>query len=236
MIGLIDLFDPLEDSPSEMMELCKFGIKLAESMDSSRFKAYFTAQKAYFVSCDFIDTDMKMFFDIRASNLVGIPFVTEPQRQETLSRLRHYQEEYNSLFDEALSLLVKSNDAEMMGGVLIIIGNAAGQRALIYRQLGITERYKYEKNLSKNSLLLAKNIYVKVGDEEGIALALHNLANQLRFFDEKDEALALVEETKEVARKLGNKNFLQKAMWSQEVINTGKIPDYIHGEKRKPSI
>ena len=117
MIGLIDLFDPLEDSPSEMMELCKFGIKLAESMNSSRFKAYFTAQKAYFVSCDFIDTDMKMFFDIRASNLVGIPFVTEPQRQETLSRLRHFQEEYNSLFDEALSLLVKSNDAEMMGEV-----------------------------------------------------------------------------------------------------------------------
>ena len=236
LIGLLDLFDPLEDAPSDMIELCKSGIALTESIGSNRFKAYFLAQKASFLSFIYINEDMKMFFSIMTSNLIGLPFVTEAQRQTTLSRLRHLQEEYNSDFNVALELTAKTKDILMLAGVLLLIGNAAGQRASAYRNMGISGRYQYERNLCKRSLLLSKNIYVQIGDEEGIANALHNLANQIRFFDEKDEALALVKEAIEVARKIDNRILLQKAIWLEETIRTGAIPDYIHGEKRKPNI
>jgi len=116
-----------------------------------------------------------------------------------------------------------------------LIGNAAGQRGLAYHNMGISSRYQYEKTLCKRSLFLAKDIYSEIRDEEGVANALHNLANQIRFFDEKDEALALTKESIEVAKKIGNKILLQKAIWLEETIRTGLIPDYVHGEKRKPT-
>lgn len=225
----------MEDSPSDMIELCKSGIVLSEKMGSDRFKAYFIAQKASFLSFIYINEDMRMYFSIMSSNLIGLSSVTEVKRQTTLSRLRHLQEEYTSDFNAALELTSKTKDILMMAGVLLLIGNAAGQRGLAYRNIGISERYEYDKNLCKRSLLLAKNIYVEIRDEEGIANALHNLANQIRFFEEKDEALALTKESIEIAKKIDNKILLQKAIWLEETIRTGVIPDYIHGEKRKPN-
>ena len=234
LIGLLDLFDPLEDAPSDMIELCKLGIALTEKIGSNRFKAYFLAQKASFLSFIYIKEDMNMYFSIKASNLIGLPFVTEDQRQTTLSRLRHLQEEYDAAFNSALELTSETKDILMLAGVLLLIGNAAGQRALAYRNMGISDRYQYERQLCKRNLLLAKNIYVEIGDEEGLVNVLHNLANQIRFFEEKDEALALVRESIEGAKKINNRILLQKAIWLEETITTGEIPDYIHGERRKP--
>jgi tetratricopeptide (TPR) repeat protein len=236
LIGLLDLFDPLEDAPLDMIELCKSGIALTEKVGSDRFKAYFLAQKAFFLSFAYINEDMKMFFSIMASNLYGLSFVTEAQRQTTLGRLRRIQEEYSSAFDAALNLTAKSNDLQMLAGVLLLIGNAAGHRASAYRQIGVSDRYEYERNLCKRSLLLAKNIYVQIADEEGVANALHNLANQIRFFGEKEEALALVTQSIEIFKQTGNKILLQKAIWLEDAVRTGRIPDYVHGERRKESV
>jgi hypothetical protein len=233
LIGVVELFDLLGDDPSDMIELCKSGVTLSEKIRSDRFKAYFLAQKASFLSVIYINEDMKMYFFIMSSNLIGISFVTEAQRQTTLSRLRHLQEEYNSNFNAALELTTNPKDILMLASVLLLIGNAAGQRGLSYRNMGVSGRYQYEKTLCKRSLLLAKDIYSEIRDEEGIANALHNLANQIRFFDEQDEALALTKESIELAKKINNKILLQKAIWLEETIRTGVIPDYVHGEKRK---
>lgn len=236
LIGLLDLFDLLEDPPADMVELCKSGIALTESIGSQCFKAFFLAQKASFLSFTYINEDMRMFFSIMASNLSGLDFVTEEQRQSTLGRLRRIQEEFNSDFDAALNLTAKSNDLQMLAGVLLLIGNAAGQRALAYRQMGVSNRYEYERNLCKRSLLFAKNIYAHIADEEGVANVLHNLANQIRFFGEKEEALALVTQSIEIFNKTGNKLLLQKAVWLEDAIRTGRIPDYVHGGKREQSV
>lgn len=233
LIGLLDLFDPIEDAPLDMIELCKSGVALTEKVGSDRFKAYFLAQKASFLSFAYINEDMKMFFSIMASNLSGLSFVTEAQRQTTLARLRRIQEEYNSAFDAALNLTARSNDLQMLAGVLLLIGNAAGQRGSAYRQMGVSDRYEYERNLCKRSLLLAKSIYVQIADEEGVANVFHNLANQIRFFGEKEEALALVSQSIEIFKRTGNKILLQKAIWLEDTIRTGRIPDYVHGERRK---
>jgi len=215
LIGLMDLFDPLEDSLADMIELCKSGIALTESIGGSRFKAYFLAQKAYFLSYTYIFEDMNMYFSVMTSNLIGIPFVTEAQRQTALSRLRHLQEQYNSDFYLALDLTAKTEDVLMAAGVLLLIGNAAGQRAASYRNIGLLDRYEYEKNLCKRSLLFAKTIYIQIGDEEGIANALHNLANQIRFFDEEEEALVLVKESIEGAKKQATGYYCKKQCGSK---------------------
>jgi hypothetical protein len=234
LIGLLDFYDPAADSSPDMIALCETGITLTESMGKQRFKAYFLAWKAYLLSFTYIMEDTETFFSIMASNLVGLPFVTEEQRQETLSRLRHLYEEYNSSFDAALDLTVRNNDPLMMAGVVLLIGNAAGQRGLAYRQMGLLDRAEREKLICKKSLLTAKNIYSGVNDEEGVVNAVFNLANQIRFFDEKDEALALARQSIESARRINNKLLLQKAIRLEETIRTGIIPDYIHGERRKP--
>jgi len=57
LVGLLDLFDLLEDSPADMVELCKSGIVLTESIGSQRFKAFFLAQKASFLSFAYINEE-----------------------------------------------------------------------------------------------------------------------------------------------------------------------------------
>lgn len=236
LIGLVDLFHSPEDEFLDMIELCESGASLAESIANNRFNAYFLAKKASFLSLMYGDEDLEMAYSIKISNKMSFPIVSEAQRQGTLSRLRHMQEEYEEAFDKALKIVTKTNDFVMMANVLVMIGVAAGQRGLTYNNMGMKERVRHEKNLCKKSLLLAKNIYVKIGDEEGVASVLHNLSNQIRFFDEKDEALALVRECIEITKKIDNKAMLQKATLLEERIISGVIPDYMSDEKNNPNI
>ncbi len=60
-----------------------------------------------------------------------------------------------------------------------------------------------------------------------------NLANNIRFLGEKEEALELMKGVLKTARKYDDKDLLQKASWLEESLKTGKIPDYVHGERRK---
>ena len=60
-----------------------------------------------------------------------------------------------------------------------------------------------------------------------------NLANQIRWHGNTVEALELVRATIPVAEKHGDQLLLQKALWLQETLETGEIPDYTSGERRK---
>lgn len=234
LMGLLDFYDPAVDSSSDMIALCETGLTLTESIGNQRYKAYFLSWKAYLLSFTYIMEDMETYFSIMASNVVGLPFVSEEQRQTTISRLRHLYEEYNAAFNTALDLTVKNNDPLMLAGVLLLIGNSSGQRGLAYRNMGVIDRAEHEKFLCKRSLLTAKHIYSSLNDKEGVVNSVFNLANQLRFFDEKDEALALAKQSIESAKQINNKLLIQKAIRLEETIRTDIIPDYIHGERRPP--
>jgi len=234
LMGLLDFYDPAVDSSSDLITLCETGVTLTESIGGQRYKAYFLSWKAYLLSFTYIMEDMQTYFSVMASNMIGLIFVSEMQRQTTISRLRHLYEEYNMTFNMALDLTVNNNDPLMLAGVLLLIGNASGQRGLAYRSMGVIDRAEHEKLLCKRSLLAAKNIYSSLNDKEGVVNAVYNLANQLRFCDEKDEALALAKQSIEAAKQINNKLLIQKAIRLEETIRTDIIPDYIHGERRPP--
>ena len=234
LMGLLDFYDPTVDSSADMIELCDAGIGLTEAIGTERFKAHFLAWKAYLLSFTYIMEDMEVYFSIMASGLLGLPIVTDEGQQATVSRLRHLYEEYNATFTAAIDLTVKINDPLMLAGVLLLIGNSAGQRYLAYHNMGFPDRAEREKVLCKRSLLVSKNIYSSLNDKEGVVNAVFNLANQLRFFDEKDEALALAKQSIESAKQINNKLLIEKAIRLEETIRTGIIPDYIHGERRPP--
>ena len=125
-----------------------------------------------------------------------------------------------------------SKDPYIVAAVLISYGNAAGQRALYLGQLGINERALAEKKTCRESIMAARDIYLSMNDELGAANALHNLANNIRFLGEEKEAYMLAKDIIEVAKKHKDKWLLKKSLWMEESLRTGKIPDYLGGERR----
>jgi hypothetical protein len=228
LMGLLDFYDPTVDSSADMIELCNAGISLAEAVGTERFKAHFLAWKAYLLSFTYMMEDMELYFSIAASDLVGLPIVTDERHQATVTRLRHLYEEYNAAFTTALDLTLKNNDLLMLAGVLLLIGTSAGHRYLAHHKMGLTDRAEHEKVLCKRSILASKNIYSSLNNKEGVVNAIFNLANQLRFFGEKDEALTLAKQSIESAKQIDNPLLVQKAIRLEETISTGIITDYIH--------
>jgi len=234
LMGLLDFYDPTVDSSADMIGLCDAGITLTEATGTERFKAHFLAWKAYLLSFTYIMEDTQVYFSSMASTLIGLPIIADEQHQAIVSRLRQLYEEYNTTFTSALDITVSNNDPLMLAGVLLLIGNAAGQRFIAYHNMGLVDRAEREKALCKSSLLASKNIYSSLNDKEGVVNAIFNLANQLRFFDEKDEALDLAKQSIEFAKKIRNVLLTQKAIRLEESLRTGVIPDYVHGERRPP--
>ena len=233
LLGILDFYNPIEDSAESMIELCEKGVQIAKKIEKESVQAYFLSQKGYFLSFIYSEIDLRTAFQIKIDNVIGIPTITEEQRQDILKKLSSLEQDYTQAFNEALELAKKSLELESLASVLISIGNAAGQRSLYLRPLGVVHRADREKKICKEALLMAKNVYIQLVDELGIGIALFNLANQIRFFGEEKEALELTIDVIEVAEKFDNKLLLKKAKWLKETLETGRIPDYVHGERRE---
>jgi hypothetical protein len=150
------------------------------------------------------------------------------QRQRRLEQLSRG---YSEAFKSALELAQESKSGPATGAVLISIGNAAGQRALSLKQTGPEAAFYHERDVCKRALLAAKDIYAHLADEHQVANAQFNLANQIRFFDEIEEAKELVKGVIPVAEKYGDDDLLVKAKVLQKRLQTGEIPDYMAGER-----
>lgn len=231
--GLLHWWTPLDDKPEDLITLCDLGIKVAENLKIKWFRAFCLAHKGYYLSFIWSQEDMSMAFTIQVDNTIGIQTITGQQKQETIARLRSLADRFNDCFKEALIIAQELNNAEVMGQVLMNIGNAAGERFIHLNHFGIKERADYEKDLAKRSLLFAKELYSVAGNELSMGYALNNLANQLNLFGEKKEALSLSETAIAIAEKYKDSSLLQTATWLKESIITGKIPNYAHGERRE---
>ena len=232
LLGLLDFYDPVEDKPEGMIDICDQGIQIAEQVSNPSAQAYFLAQKGYFISHIYSDLDMRTAYSIMAGNAIGFHTISEEQRQHIIKKLGILEEDYKNAFNEALELLKDNKDFWMLASILIIIGNAAGQRSLYLRPLGLADRAESEMRNCKRALQSAKDIYALLGDELSVANALFNLANQTRFFGEEKEALELTNSAIKTSEKYEDVRLLQRAKWLKYSLETGEIPDYVHGEKR----
>jgi len=191
--------------------LCNEGISIAETLDAPSVKAYILAQKGYLVSFIYSELDMKTTCQIMADNAIGFQTITEKYRQEVVDRLKVLEAEFDGAFSEAINLTKSKGYYYAMASILIFIGNAAGQRALYLQTLDVKDRATSEKATCRKALLAAKGIYSAFSDELGIANALFNLANQIRFLGEEKEAMGLARDTLKVAEKYDNHRLKQRA-------------------------
>ena len=230
ILGLLDFYDPVEDTTEDMVQLCNEGAAIAEHLGTSSAKAHILAQKGYMISFIYSYLDMKTAYEIMADNAIGFQTISEEHKREVCARLNELERQYDSAFSEALNLTKNSQDYSAMAGVLIFIGNAAGQRAGYLQTLNVSDRAASERATCRRALITAKDINNAIGDELGAANALCNLANQIRFFGETTEAMTLAKGAKEVATRFNDHRLLRSANEIIKRLETGKIPNYLAGE------
>jgi len=179
------------------------------------------------------ELDLKTTTQVEMSNAIGLEIISEDYRQKVVNKLNELYDNFTKSFDEAITITKENYDFKTLATILIMVGNAAGQRALYLNQLNIIDQAKWDFQLCKKSLLAAKDIYAYLKDEHGEALALFNLANHIRFFNEEKEALSLAENAVIIAEKYNDNRLLNNANVLINRIKTGKTPDYSsHHNKR----
>lgn len=233
VMGLLDFFDPMTDDATDLASMCESARGAAKRIDSKSAEAYLLAQRGYYQSFEFGRLVIDRYAQMMAEQAIGLSLEDAAVVAQRQKRLEQLSNGYSEAFKGALELAQESKSGPAMAAVLISIGNAAGQRALTLTQTGPKAAFENERDVCKRAFLVAKDIYAQLGDEHGVANALFNLANQIRFLGEVEEAKELVKAVIPVAVKCGDDDLRRKAGLLGERLQTGKIPDYMAGEKAK---
>jgi len=236
ILGLIKWYEPVDDNIDDMINWCDQGIQIARILDNGCMLAQFLSTKAVYLSDKWSRIDVETAFSIKMGNAVGLNLLPEQEIQNILERLRLLEDEFNASFKEALETARKEKNLFILANVFSNIGTAAGGRYIHINALGLSERASNEKKLSKKALLYSKDCYSAAGYELGVGYALNNLALQLSNFGEKPEAIDLNEKALNIAKKYNDKSLIQTVLWLQESLKTGRIPDYVHGERRERKV
>lgn len=229
--GLLDLFDPITDDLADLANLCEAARGAAKRLGSTSAEAYLLAQRGYYQSFEFSRLAIERWTNMMAEQMIGLSLENPGLVARRQARLKQLSDGYSEAFTSALQLAHESKSGPAMAAVLISIGNAAGQRAIASKQIGPQVAFEHDRDACKRALLGAKDIYAQLGSEHEVANALMNLANQIRFLDEVEEAKELVKVVIPIAEKHGDRDLLQKAKVLEQRLLTGKIPDYAAGEK-----
>jgi len=229
--GLMDFFDPMADDLADFASMCDSARGLAKRIDSKSAEAHLLSQRGYYQSFEFGRLAIERYASMMAKQAIGLSLEDPARVAQRQKRLEVLSKAYVEAFKSALELAEESRSGSAMAAVLISLGNAAGQRAIVLKQTGPKTAFEHERDTCKRALLAAKDIYAQLGDENEIANAQMNLANQIRFLGEVEEAKELVKAVIPIAEKHGDEDLLRKARILEKRLLTGKIPDYVAGEK-----
>lgn len=233
ILALFRWFDPAEDNRAELVEFANRGLGRAKQCGLPDAEAILHAQKSTMLLWDFNTSYIETYFTSVANILVPLGASPLEQLQQSTARLRTLEEGWKAEAAVAMDLIKESHDPETVAGVMLILGTNLGQLAHVCRTVGELEKADQYLANCKSLLMSAKDAYAGYGDELGAINAAFNLANQLRWHGGKGEALELVKSTIPIAEKHGDVLLLQKAKWLQHTLETGDIPDYAAGERRK---
>ena len=231
VIGLMDFFDPMADDVADLASMCESARGAAKRIDSKAAEAYLLAQRGYYQSFAFGRLAIERFAQMMAEQAIGLSLEAPAVAAQRQNELNQLAKSYSEAFKGALDLAQESKEGPAMAAVLISIGNAAGNRSLTLQQTGPKAAFEQERDVCKRALLAAKDIYAQLGDEHEVANAQFNMANQIRFFGEIEAAKQLVNVVIPVAEKFGDDALRSKAKLLEKRLHTGKIPDYMAGEK-----
>lgn len=210
------------------------GVQRAKQASLTGPEALFHAQKASLFAQKFNKDLIEHHFSTMADTLLGFGSNTlDAEGSERIARMSAQEQELNNEALWAISLINGCRDPEAVSAVLLVLGTALGQLAHMQKAIGATARADRYLAQCKSMLMAAKDAAAAGGDELRATNAAFNLANQIRWHGNSGEALELVRATIPVAKKHGDQLLLQKALWLQETLETGEIPDYTSGERSK---
>lgn len=232
LLGVVQYADAIKDDPTDLMDFCDLGIRLAESLDAAPAKAVFLAHKGLLFTRLFASEDTHSAVMVQMENATGVRLTSDVERQAVMVRLHQLDDASREAFQEALGLAKSPRAMRAAADVVLMCAQAAGLRFIHLDKFGAKERAAREKVCSKLGYEVAKDIYIALGDELGFGYTLYNLAHSLRLFGETAEAKPLVEKASGIAKKYGDARLLRDAETLLRRIVTGRIPDYVHGEGR----
>lgn len=215
LLALIVWHTPPKDTPSDGISLCNRGIEIAKQLNSERFYAVLLSHRALFGVQQWLDEDLKFFANIKISNAIGFPFVTPEEQANCVVRLNNMQKGVESDIKAAYESANKSKDPEVIGGVLNNHISMLGLEGLHRKQCSVPG-WESCRDRVKERFALGKEFLRKTGQEGMLGYLYHNAANQLRFFNERDQAIGLAKEAIKIAEKVGNEDL--RAM-AQELLD-----------------
>lgn len=230
--GLMDFFDPMADDLADLASMCDSARSLAKRMDSKSAEAYLLAQRGYYQSFEFGQLAIERYGNMMAEQAIGFSLEDPAIVDLRQRRLKQLSDGFSEAFKGALELAHESQSGTAMAAVLVSIGNAAGQRAMTLKLTGPKAAFENARDVCKRTLLTAKDIYAQLGDEYDVANAQFNLANQIRFLGEIEEAKELVKSVITIADKYSDGDLRRRAGLLEERLRSGRIPNYT-GERRE---
>lgn len=211
ILALASLYEYSPDTVEDQNTMLDIGIETAINMKASDAEAILRAEKGINVSTQFILLDLEGWGKVEMTNRTGWSVITPQEQAEIVERLKLLDLEFKELFKTSIDKAIESKNALVVSRIFSMIGSAAGGRAHHFVALGIKDRAEFEKKVCKGSFMYAKGILIRAGDKTELALLMHNFANAIRGFDEKEEALDLIEKAIKIAKENKVENFMDKA-------------------------
>ena len=211
ILALASLYEYSLDTVEDQNTMLDIGIEIAIDMKAADAEAILRAEKGINVSTQFVLLDLEGWGKVAMTNSLGWPVITPQEQSAVVDRLKLLDIEFKELFRTAIDKAIESKNYLAVSRIFSMIGSAAGGRAQHFASLEVKDRAEFEKKVCKGSFMYAKGILIKVNDKTELALLMHNFANALRGFGEKEEALDLINKAIKIAKENKVENFMDKA-------------------------
>lgn len=226
ILALASLYEYSPDTVEDQNTMLDIGIETAIDMKASDAEAILRAEKGINISTQFILLDLEGWGKVEMTNRLGWPVITPEKQSEIVERLKLLDIEFKKLFKTAIDKAMESKNYLALSRICSMVGSAAGGRAQHFTNLGVKERAEFEKKVCKSSFMYAKSILIKAKDETELALLMHNFANAIRGFGEKEEALDLINKAIKIANENKIEDFMDKAQLLRDrILNPLPIED-----------
>ena len=210
ILALVSWIRPGKDTSEDMLTLIEIGIGSAQNMKGLDAEAILWAERGLHLSTKFCLMDLEGWGRVEMTNTTGFPVITPDEQTKLVVELKRLNQEFNTAFKTAIDKAMDSKNYVAVARVFSIIGSAAGQRYFYLNSLGVKDRAAFEKRVCKESFMYSKDVVSKANDNQEMVYLLHNFANNLRIFNENDEALGLIENGTKLATKLGMDDMIKE--------------------------
>lgn len=223
--ALFNWYDVLKERPDEYISYADIGIRAAEEIGRKSEIAIMYAEKAKYVGAKQVELQIKYSGAKRMNEAFGL-FLQNPQNlEQDRQALLALDEERRKIMVKSMDVAQEANDLKTYGLVMLFAGQTTGSLGSILDKIGDKEAAAQHLALCKKLFAEAKNCFEWIGDRESRAYALHNLANQLRFFGEEKVAKEITNEVIKEAKEMGLQRLEKGAMELLDHIENG-IPDH----------